>query len=127
MIDENKPNPWAEIIGPCYTVSSMARALGRTEAEVVEAGEHLRLLMLRTTDDVLLFPKFQLLDGRVVKGLARVLVILEMGTSDPWTWAQWLNTELPDADPPRNIQLLYDGRLEEAIRTARHDAWAWQS
>jgi hypothetical protein len=36
----------------------MARALGRTEAEVVEAGEHLRLLMLRTTDDVLLFPKF---------------------------------------------------------------------
>ena len=127
MTDCEKPNRWAEIVGPCYTVSSMARVLGWREAEVVEAGEHLRLLMLRTTDDVLLFPSFQLLNGEVVKGLTRVLLVLETGVSDPWTWAQWLNTQLPDADPPRNIQLLHDGRIEEAIRDAKHDAWAWQS
>ncbi|MBT2485901.1 MULTISPECIES: hypothetical protein [unclassified Microbacterium] len=119
--------PWAEIVGPCYTVASLARTLGWTEDEAIEAGDHLRLLKLRTSDGVLLFPAFQLLDGKVVTGLTRVLVILEIGTADPWTWAQWLNTELPDADPPRNIQYLYDGRLDEAIRDAKHDACAWRS
>lgn len=127
MTDEEVSNPWAEIVGPCYTVTSMARTLGWTEDEVIEAGDHLRLLMLRTSDDVLLFPAFQLLEGKVVTGLTRVLVILEIGTADPWTWAQWLNTELPDADPPRNIQYLYDGRLDEACRDARNVAWSWSS
>ena len=47
--------------------------------------------------------------------------------NDSWTWAQWLNVALPDADPPRNITLLIEGRLEEALRDARHDAWAWSS
>lgn len=43
------------------------------------------------------------------------------------SWAQWLNVEWPDADPPRNTQYLYDGRVEEAIRDARQVAWAWDS
>ena len=60
---EEEPNPWAEIVGPCYTVTSMARTLGRTEAEVIEAGNDLSLLMLRTEDGVYLFPVFQLHDG----------------------------------------------------------------
>ena len=124
MTDEN---PWARFIGPCYTVASMARALGWTEAEVVQAGDNLRLLMLRTVDDVILFPAFQLRDGQVVDGLAEILRILKTGTKDRWTWAQWLNTEVPDANPPRNIEYLYAGRLEEAIRDARHDAWAWSN
>lgn len=127
MTGEAEPNPWADIIGPCYTVTSMALALGWTENEVIEAGDQLRLLMLHTDDDVLLLPSFQLLDGKVVEGLAEVLRILQTGISDSWTWAQWLNTELPDEDPPRNIQYLYDGRLDEAFRDARHDAWAWRS
>jgi len=120
-------NPWAEIVGPCYTVASMGRALGWTEAEVVAAGESLRLLMLRTSDDVKLFPSFQLIEGKVVEGLTEILHVLETGTASRWTWAQWLNTELPDEDPPRNIQYLYDGRLDEALRDAEHDAWAWRS
>lgn len=120
-------NPWPAIVGPCYTVAGMARTLGWTVAEVAEAGEHLRLLMLRTSDGVLLFPAFQVVDGRVVKGLPRVLLILEIGCDSPLLWAQWLNAETPGADPPRNIQYLYDGRLEEAIRDARRVAWAWNS
>lgn len=117
----------AAAVGPCYTVEGMARVLGWTEPEVVEAGDHLRLLMLRTSDDVLLFPAFQVVDGKVVKGLPRVLLILELGTDSCLMWAQWLNSEWPDADPPRKIQYLYDGRLEEAIRDAREAAWAWNS
>lgn len=124
MTDEN---PWAEIVGPCYTVVSMARALGWTEEEVMEAGGSLRLLMLRTDDDVPLFPAFQLREGKVVDGLTEVPRVLQTGVIDSWTWAQWLNVALPDENPPRNITLLYEGRLEEALRNARHDARAWIS
>lgn len=124
---EEQPNPWGKIVGPCYTATSMARTLGWTEAEVMDAGRDLRLLMLHTDDDVFLFPTFQLQRGKVVEGLQEVLFILQGGVDDPWTWAQWLNVALPEDDPPRNITLLYDGRLEEALRDARHDAWAWSS
>lgn len=120
-------NPWAQIAGPCYTVASMARTLGWTEAEVLEAGNDLRLLMLRTEDGVDLFPSFQIQDGKVVVGLQDVLRVLQTGVNDSWTWAQWLNVALPDADPPRNITLLHNGRSEEALRVARHDAWAWSA
>ncbi|WP_314651218.1 hypothetical protein [uncultured Microbacterium sp.] len=123
---ENR-NPWAQIVGPCYTVASMARTLGWTEAEVLAAGNDLRLLILRTEDGVDLFPSFQLQDGKVVDGLQDVLGVLQTGVNDSWTWAQWLNVELPDVDPPRNITLLYKGRLEDALRVARHDAWAWSA
>lgn len=127
MTSDDQPNPWAATVGPCYTVTSMARTLGWTEAEVLEAGREFRLLMLRTEDDVLLFPSFQLHDGKVVAGLTEVLHVLQTGTASSWTWAQWLNVPLPDHNPPRNIERLYQGRLDEAIRDARHDAWAWSS
>ena len=45
MTDETS-NPWAEIVGPCYTMASTAPTLGWTEAEAVNAGESLHLLML---------------------------------------------------------------------------------
>ncbi|QDE34845.1 hypothetical protein FIV50_08590 [Microbacterium foliorum] len=124
---DDEPNPWARIVGPCHTVASMARTLERTETEVVEAGGDLRLLMLHTSDDVYLFPSFQLQDGNIVEGLQEVLRVLETGTASRWTWAQWLNVALPEENPPRNITLLYDGQLEEALRGARHVAWSWSS
>ncbi len=42
-------------------------------------------------------------------------------------WAQWLNAETPGTDPPRKIQYLYDARLDEATRDAKHVARAWNS
>ncbi|WP_417503833.1 hypothetical protein [Microbacterium sp.] len=90
MTSEDWDNPWAGIVGPCYTVTSMARALGRAEMEITEAGETLRLLALETDDGVTLYPAFQLRDGWVVEGLSKVLAVLQTGTADHWTWAQWL-------------------------------------
>lgn len=127
MTDDEAPSSWAKIVGPCYTVTSMARVLGWTEAEVIEEGDDLRLLMLTTDDGVDLFPSFQLQGGKIVDGLQDVLRVLATGTAGKWTWAQWLNVALPDSDPPRHITLLYEGRLEEALRNARHDAWSWRS
>lgn len=122
---EDEPNPWAEIVGPCFTVARFACTLGWTEAEVLQAGRDLQLLMLHTSDDALVFPAFQLHDGKPVAGLAEVLQVLKAGVQDAWTWAQWLNVALPNEEPPRNITLLHEGRLEEALRNARHDAWSW--
>lgn len=45
-------------MGPDYTVTSLTRALGWTEAKVTEAGETLRLLSLETDDGVRSAPHF---------------------------------------------------------------------
>lgn len=45
-------NPWAAIIGPCYTAASLSRALGWTETEIVEAAASLHVLELETIDGV---------------------------------------------------------------------------
>ena len=124
---DDKPNPWAEIVGPCYTVASMARTLAWTEREVLKAGLDLRLLMLHTEDGVDLFPARQLHDGKVVEGLTEVLRVLQTGVNDSWTWAQFLNVPLDHVDPPRVIGLLRSGRLDDALQQARHDAWTWGS
>lgn len=124
---DDKLNPWAEIVGPCYTLASMARTLGWTEAEVLEAGHDLRLLMLHTEDGVDLYPAFQLHEGRAVAGLSEVLRVLATGTAAHWTWAQFLNVPLDNENPPRVIDLLRSGRLDDALRRARNDAWAWRS
>lgn len=125
MTVDEQASPWASIVGPCYTVASMARALGWTEARIVEAGKNLRLLALETSDGVTLYPAFQLHQGKVVEGLSQVLAVLQTGTASRWTWAQWLNTALPDEDPPRNIDALRAGHLDEVLRDAERDAWAW--
>ena len=119
-------NPWAEIIGPCYTVASMERILGWTEIEVVEAGRTLRLLALDTDDGITLYPAFQLCDGRIIDGLTDVLRVLQTGTQSRWTWAQWLNTPFPDGEPTA-IEKILDGRLDEILLEATHDAWSWSS
>lgn len=122
-------NPWADIIGPCYRQASLARALGWTEDEVTAAAASLQILELLTDDDVLLYPAFQIRDGRVVEGLGQVLQTLSTGTRGRWTWAQWLNTPLVQdgVERPRNIDRLHQGLLDDVLLEAGHDAAAWRS
>lgn len=68
---DDRPSPWAEIVGPCYTVTSMARTLGWTESEVMQAGRSLHLLALEASDGVTLYPAFQLHDGWLSTGSQR--------------------------------------------------------
>lgn len=67
-------NPWAKIVGLCYTAESVARALGWTPDQVTAAVEQLSLLELRTDDGVLLYPAFQIVDGHVVHGIGTSFV-----------------------------------------------------
>ncbi|WP_336644611.1 hypothetical protein [Microbacterium sp. USHLN186] len=133
MVNEqsaNNTNPWAEIVGPCYTTVSVARTLGWTEAMVNEAVDSLALLRLTTSDGVQLYPAFQIWDGRPASDLADVLRVLRTGVNDPWTWAQWLNTPLTDEDgveQPANIERLREGQLADVLLEAKHDAAVWGS
>lgn len=120
-------NPWAAIIGPCYTTASLARALSRPEAEVRADAKLLRLLALETDDGTTLYPAFQLHDGHIVDGLEEVLRILQTGVADPWTWAQWLNTAVSDENPPRIIDALRTGDIDLVVLRARQDAASWSS
>ncbi|GEK85179.1 hypothetical protein [Microbacterium aerolatum] len=128
--DGDEPNPWADIIGPCYTTQSIARALGWTGPQVADAAASLHLLELRTEDGVLLYPQFQFWNGAVVDGLPEVLRVLRTGTESRWTWAQWLNTRLPGSDgvdEPSYIERLREGQLDYVLLEAKHDAWSWSS
>lgn len=123
-------NPWAAIIGPCYTRVSLARTLGWTEQEVAKAAAALSLLELETVDGTLLYPVFQVWSGQVIDGLGAVLQVLSTGTAGRWTWAQWLNTAVDDESgtpSPTAIEQLRAGRLDEVLRDARHTAWSWSS
>ncbi len=126
----NHANPWADIVGPCYTSASLARALGWTEPAVTEASESLALLKLTTSDGVELYPAFQVQGGELASGLGKVLRVLRTGVDDPWTWAQWLNTPLIDEGgfvQPANIERLRQGQLADVLLEASHDAAAWRS
>lgn len=123
-------NPWAAIIGPCYTAASLARTLGWKDTSIAEATASHYLLELETSDGALLYPAFQVWDGRVVDGLGAVLQVLSTGTSSRWTWAQWLNAATNDAsgeDAPSAIEQLRAGELDDVLRDARHAAAAWSA
>lgn len=116
MTDDESRSPWAEIVGPCYTVASVARALGWTPEEVSVAVESLSLLELETSDGVLLYPAFQVVDGRIIDGVGDVLRVLSTGTGGTWTWAQWLNSPIDDdtGEPaPSAIEQLLAGQIED--------------
>jgi hypothetical protein len=130
VTDSDELNPWAEIVGPCFTAASLARALGWEESDVAEAAASLTVLELRTSDDVLLYPAFQVWGGQLVAGLGDVLQVLSTGTKGRWTWAQWLTTRVDDEsgeEAPSAIEQLLSGQLAEVLRDARHTAWAWSN
>ncbi|WP_295790634.1 hypothetical protein [uncultured Microbacterium sp.] len=63
-------SPWADIVGPCYTVESLSRVIGLSPVQIGEAADRLTVLRLRTADDVDLFPAFQVRDGQVCPDLS---------------------------------------------------------
>jgi hypothetical protein len=131
-------NPWPRIVGPCYSSGSLQRVLGISRAAVSKAAAEHRLLRLQTSDGHYVYPAFQVVDGALVRGLRDVLDALDLGAQDdPWTWAQWLNTPVPDrtavaadgAQPPvrRNIERLADGDFEGVLHDAEVTAASWSA
>jgi hypothetical protein len=118
-------NPWGEIVGPCYTTASLAREIGMDPSAVSRAASELRALRLVTSDDLEVFPAWQVKDGALVLGLAEILAELRGGFDDPWMWVQWL-VATPPGGARSHIEDLRAGDVEGVALAARHTAWAWK-
>jgi hypothetical protein len=121
---------WATIIGPCYSAVGIGKALGMTAEEVAAATKDLRLLSFTTSDGVVLYPAFQVVDGAVVTGLDKVLRTLQTGTDHSSMWAMWLRSTPQPFDErstrPSYIELLAGGDVDGVVLAAAHTAWAWR-
>lgn len=109
-------------------MASIARALGWTSDQVRLAVESLSLLELETDDNGLLYPAFQIDDGRIIEGVGDALRVLSTGTRSTWTWAQWLKTRVNDEtgeEAPSTIEQLRAGRLADVLVETRYAAAAW--
>lgn len=122
-------NPWADIVGPCYSSGGLQKELGVGRAALSKAVRERRALRLDTSDQRTLYPAFQVRNGALVPGLNKVLPILGAGVDDPWTWAQWLNTPLRGGDGVnrRHIDRLVSGEIAGVVAAARRDASSWRS
>lgn len=120
-------NPWADIVGPCYSSGGLQKELGVGRAALSKAVRESRALRLETSDRRTLYPAFQVRNGALVPGLSDVLAILRAGVDDPWTWAQWLNTPLRGGDgiERRHIDRLSSGEIVGVVAAARRDAHSW--
>lgn len=128
MVSEEAGNAWADVVGPCYTQESVQRVLGVTRSEVEQAACELRLVALPTSDNVVLYPAWQMLGDRVVDGLSEVLAVLSSGVDDPWTWAQFLAAvPVEGNDDRRHIDALRDGDIDVVLLSATHAASAWRT
>lgn len=123
-------SPWLSAIGPCYTAHRIGKATGMTAAEVAAATAHLDLLAVTASDDVVLYPTFQVVDGAAVAGLGVILRTLRTGTDSALMWAQWLRSSPPPLDHmsthPSPIERLIAGDVDGVVLAAAHTAWAWR-
>lgn len=119
---EEEPTAWAEHLGPCYTVTGMARRLGWTETDVLEGGKDLTLLML-PADDIYLFPVLQFKDGKVFNRLDEMLIIFQATTDDRWMWAWWMTPVLLGEPSPEEIERIRDASREVSLHCLHHNWW----
>lgn len=127
--DAPEPNPWSDIIGPCYTDQSLSWELGVSRAWVSRAVRDLRVLQLTTADQIHVYPAFQVRDGQILPGLELVLRELANGSSSRLMWAQWLNRprKRSDGETRRRIDELAAGHIDSLVEEARHTAAAWDA
>ncbi len=130
--DESDPAELiAAAIGLCYTLPGISEAIGMTVAEVTAAAARLDLLALTTSDGVVLYPAFQVVDGAVVTGLGEVLRTLQTGFDSSLMWTLWLLGNPPltgeTCRRPSYMEQLTAGDVDGVVRAALHTAWAWRA
>lgn len=124
------PNPWPEVMGPCYTEESIGRVLGWSSDQVADATAALDLLAFTTSDGVVLYPAWQIHHGAVIPGLGAVLRTLRTGFDNPGMWAGWLRSSLHDdgrSVARTRLDALSDGDRTAVFRDAEHTAASWRA
>lgn len=121
-------NKMAEKVGPFYEASGVQEWLGITRQALQKRRDARTILACRTADKHWIYPVWQFQDdGKLIPGLPEVLRTLATGIDDGWTWALWLQSDVPgQLDGKTAIQWLTDGGdLEPVLQLAANDAAAW--
>ncbi|MGI8873076.1 MAG: hypothetical protein ACR2KP_01860 [Egibacteraceae bacterium] len=116
------PSPWDEIVGPVYRTAQVAAVLGGVSRQAVaDRRARGRLLGLRTSDGVWVYPAFQFTGSTVLPGLTDLLGCFDGDSVDGWTLTSWLRSPRAGLDGRSVLDLLAEGDVERAVALA-HDA-----
>lgn len=86
-------HPLDSQVGPFYDTAGITQWLGVTRQAIHKQIKSRRILGLKTTDDVILYPTFQFDNiGNALPGLREVLDLIDPHDTDEWSSALWLNT-----------------------------------
>lgn len=123
-----EPSPWAEVLGPVYRPSQLARLFGGVSRQALADRERRGTLFgLRTADGHVVYPAWQLQGGQIVPGLPEVIRTLRTGGGgDDWVIAGWLWAGQEPLGGRRVVEWLRAGReLEAVLVLARAAAARW--
>lgn len=118
-------------LGVFYSVDRVMQVLGGISRQAVnERVQKNRLLRVRTSDNVLVFPAFQFTElGELRPGMSDLLKILLSTGEDPWTVAYWLTSEIAEFEDRTALDILDTRNADEIsdlLDLARDDAAGWQ-
>lgn len=115
---------WREHLGGFYDTETVRRLLGSAGKPISKQAVSKRrgLLALRTGSHRVVYPCFQFVDGRLVRGLDEVVDVLPERLVSRWTVASWLVSENPELDDERPIDVLAEGHTAPVFDAAR--SWA---
>jgi hypothetical protein len=121
-------SPWVKIIGPAYTGSSLARALGVSRQRVSERASERTLWALKTADGHAVYPAAQFdTEFKVIPGLMDVLKSFDEADVDDWTLASWVMSAHRELEGASVIDWLrrHPEGSTEPFRLARRTAHRW--
>lgn len=93
------PSAASAAVGPVYRSGQVQQLLGVSRQAVHDRTRHHRLLALRTTDHMTVYPARQFARGRVLAGVPEMMAVfataIDTGDVDAWTVAAWANSTKP--------------------------------
>jgi hypothetical protein len=124
-----KTSKWSDVLGPVYTGSSLAAAMGVSRQTISERAKKRNLVSLPTADSHVLYPSFQFdADLQPIQGLSDIWRVLTDSGTDEWTCAAWLLAPLQGLNDRNTVAFLkFDGKLEIALGEARATVRRWAS
>jgi hypothetical protein len=113
-------SPWADAIGPLYTVAAAAEETGLTLEAMKQSIELGAVLAITASEGESLLPIVQFgNDGRPVAGLGWVLTALSSDIIDRYMLASWMNREHPVLSGRSPWEVLREGNgVTPALRSA---------
>jgi hypothetical protein len=123
------PHPFDEF-GPFYRATDAASWLGESRQSVHKKVKGRALLGAHDSEGGLCLPVWQFRDDRtVVPHLRKVVDLLAAGTSNPWTWIQWLAVPDEQTGFPawKSLDTGTPDQVDAVVSEAGRDAARWAS